>query len=75
MQQQKSKAPAKEELMTKAQLLKKIAVLESINDQLATEVNYVDHLMKILGFAGGLTTVKETAQEIIDSGLVEEEEF
>ena len=59
--------------MTKAQLLKKIAVLESVNDQLMTEVDYVDHLMKLLGFSGGLSTVKATAKEILDNGLLDEE--
>ncbi len=55
--------------MTKAQLLKKIAVLESLNDQLSTEVSYVDNMMRLLGFSEGLATVKATAQEIIDKGL------
>lgn len=58
--------------MTKSQLLKKIARLESINDQLATEIAYLDKLMRIVGFIGGLETVKATAQEIIDKGLVKE---
>lgn len=56
--------------MTKAQLLKKIALLESINDQLATEVSYVDELMKMVGFADGLITIKATAHEIIARGEV-----
>ncbi len=59
--------------MTKAQLLKKIAVLESINDQLTTEVEYVDRLMRMLGFSEGLLTVKSTAQEIIEKGYLEED--
>ena len=54
--------------MTKAQLLKRIAYLESINDQLSTEVSYLDELMRHIGFAEGLLTVKETAKEIIDKG-------
>lgn len=54
--------------MTKSQLLKKIAALESINDQLATEVNYVDHLMRLVGFSEGLLTVKAIAKEIIEKG-------
>ena len=54
--------------MTKTQLLKKIAYLESLNDQLSAEVTYVDHLMKLIGFSEGLVTVKATAQEIIDHG-------
>lgn len=54
--------------MTKAQLLKKIAILESINDQLETEVSYVDQLMKMVGFSEGLVTIKATAHEIISRG-------
>ena len=52
--------------MTKSQLLKKIAYLESVNDQLSTEVTYVDHLMRLIGFSEGLLTVKATAKEIIE---------
>ena len=59
--------------MTKSQLLKKIAYLESVNDQLSTEVTYVDHLMRLIGFSEGLLTVKATAQEILDKGIVEME--
>lgn len=55
--------------MTKAQLLKKIALLESVNDQLSTEVTYVDQLMRVLGFAYGIETLKATANEIIEKGL------
>jgi hypothetical protein len=60
-------------IMTKTQLMKKIAVLESINDQLSAEVEYVDRLMRLLGFSEGLLTVKSTAQEILDNGYLEEE--
>lgn len=55
--------------MTKLQLLKKIAYLESINDQLLAEVNYVDHLMRSLGFSDGLVSVKATATEILEKGI------
>lgn len=58
--------------MTKAQLLKKIARLESINDQLSTEISYVDELMRLVGFEGGLETVKLTAKDIIENGLLYE---
>lgn len=60
--------------MTKAQLMKKIAVLESINDQLTSEVEYVDRLMRMLGFSEGLLTVKSTAQEILENGYLDQEE-
>lgn len=54
--------------MTKDQLLKKIARLESINDQLSAEVDYVDQLMRLIGFAEGLETVKATAKAILEKG-------
>ena len=54
--------------MKKAELMKKVAYLESINDQLSTEVSYVDHLMKLIGFSGGLETIKATAEEIVAKG-------
>lgn len=57
-----------EEIMTKAQLLKKIAYLESLNDQLSTEVTYVDQLMRMVGFSYGLEGIKATAQEMIAKG-------
>lgn len=50
--------------MTKKDLLKKLAQMESINDHLLTELGYVDHLMRLVGFAGGLETVKLTAKEL-----------
>ena len=59
--------------MTKSELLKKIAYLESVNDQLSTEVTYVDQLMRLIGFSEGLITVKATAQEILDKGMVDAE--
>ncbi|MBA3237807.1 MAG: hypothetical protein H0T62_05570 [Parachlamydiaceae bacterium] len=60
--------------MTKLQLLKKIAVLESVNDQLVTEVSYIDNLMRLVGFSDGIATVKLTAQEILDKGLLDQKE-
>lgn len=50
--------------MKKVDLEKKIARLESINDHLQTELDYLDHLMRLAGFSGGLETVKLTAMEI-----------
>lgn len=57
--------------MTKLELQKKIAQLESVNDHLRSEVEYVDQLMRLLGFSEGLLTVKTTAQEILDKGLLD----
>lgn len=52
--------------MKKLDLQKKIARLESVCDHLVTELGYVDHLMRLVGFAGGLETVKLTARELYE---------
>lgn len=52
--------------MSKEQLLKKISELESINDQLSTEIRYLDTLLKKLGFEKGLTTLKSAAKELLE---------
>jgi hypothetical protein len=57
-------------------LEQKIAYLEFINDQLSSEILYVDKLLKIIGFPEGLTTIKDAAKEVIDeNGFYEEENF
>ncbi len=48
-------------------LLKKIAKLESMNDQLAAELNYLEHLTRALGFAEGLKTLKAAALEMLET--------
>lgn len=48
-------------------LLKKIAKLETINDQLAAEINYLEKLTRALGFAAGLKTLKEAALEMLET--------
>ena len=50
--------------MINEDLLKEIARLESLNDLLKTELKYVDQLMRLVGFAGGLATAKATALEM-----------
>lgn len=52
--------------MKKMDLQKKIARLESLCDHLMTELGYVDNLMRLVGFAGGLETVKLTAKELYE---------
>ncbi|MCH9609668.1 MAG: hypothetical protein S4CHLAM45_00570 [Chlamydiales bacterium] len=44
----------------------KIAYLEFVNDQLTSEIQYVDRLLKIIGFPEGLETIKDAAQEVIE---------
>jgi len=53
--------------MKEKDLIRKIAKLESINDQLAAELRYLEQLTQALGFAEGLKTLKEAAQEMLDS--------
>lgn len=60
--------------MTKDELLKKVARLESINDQLITELTEIDNLMRLVGFSDGLKTVKETALELYESEREEDSE-
>ena len=57
--------------MTKSELQKKIALLESLNDHLHTELSYVDHLMKIIGFSSGIQSLKITAELIMQQGSKE----
>lgn len=52
--------------MTKKDLLKEVARLESLNDHLSTELTYVDHLMRLVGFKNGIDTVKATAIELVE---------
>lgn len=52
--------------MNKAQLKQKIARLESMHDQLETELVYVDQLLKSVGFPRGLESAKEVAIELLE---------
>lgn len=47
-------------------LQRKIAKLESLYDQLQSEMNYLDSLLKEVGFEEGLKTLKEAALELKD---------
>lgn len=60
-------------MTTKAQLLQQLALLESLNDHLETELHNLDHLMELVGFSGGLATVKATAYEILAKGYHEKD--
>lgn len=47
-------------------LEKRVAYLEFVNDQLTTELRYVDTLLCSIGFPEGLETVKLAAKELMD---------
>ncbi len=44
----------------------KLAALQSINDQLAAEIRYLDQIARRLGFIEGLKTLKEAALELLE---------
>lgn len=54
--------------MEHQKLIKRLAELESINDQLMSELEYLDGLMRSVGFTDGLATVKATALELYERG-------
>ena len=47
-------------------LLRKIAKLESLCDQMQSEMNYLDKLLVEVGFEEELKTLKSAAIELID---------
>lgn len=51
---------------------KKIAKLESQNDQLIAEFAHLDALLKKLGFEDGIITLKEAANEMLERRIDEE---
>ncbi len=52
--------------MKNKDLVIKRAKLETINDQLAAEIHYLDQLARALGFAEGLKTLKSAALEMLE---------
>ncbi len=61
--------------MKKKELIAKIAQLETINDQLLTELEYIDLLARQIGFENGLTTLKSAALEIIEEQDYDEQDL
>ena len=59
-------------IMKNVNLQKKVASLEFVNDQLVAEINYIDSLLKLVGFSEGVESMKNAAREIIDQELLEE---
>jgi len=46
---------------------KRIAKLESMNDQLQAEFNHLNLLLKKVGFEEGVKSLKEAAKELLDN--------
>jgi hypothetical protein len=55
-----------EAMNSKEEMLKRISELESLNDQLMSELRYLNQLLKEVGFEEGLKTLKEAAKEMLD---------
>ena len=53
--------------MKEKELLRKIAKLETMNDQLLAEFQYLEQLTRALGFADGLKTLKAAAVEMLEA--------
>lgn len=58
--------------MQSQELAKKVAYLEFVNDQLSYEIEYIDNLLRLIGFPDGLATIKSAAQEVIEEETLEE---
>jgi hypothetical protein len=55
----------------KKELVQKVAKLESINDQLSSEIRELDRLARNLGFSEGIETLKAAAKELIEERKME----
>lgn len=55
--------------MDAKELEKKIAKFEFINDQLESELAYIDKLLKSIGFPHGLQSAKEVAEQMLQEEL------
>jgi hypothetical protein len=58
--------------MQKQQLEERISQLEFQNDQLAAELEYMDTLLRSVGFENGLVSVKAAACELASSLAVQD---
>ncbi len=52
--------------MSPDEMENKIAKLESMNDQLQAEFDHLDSLLREIGFASGIETLKEAAKELLE---------
>ncbi len=52
--------------MEKKELIDRISKLETLNDQLLAELEYIDSLAKQVGFIDGIKTLKLAALEMIE---------
>lgn len=60
-------------MTNKKDLIDKIARLETINDQLASEIRFLDKITRELGFSDGIKTLKSAAMELLEIEKQKEE--
>lgn len=58
----------------KEKLLKTISELESFNDQLISELRFLDELLRKVGFGEGLKTLKGAAEDLLEQDRMNLEE-
>ncbi len=61
--------------MENEELRERIAQLEFQNDQLTAELEYVDQLLRSVGFSEGLVSVKAAAQELSEYEQNQDQRF
>jgi len=49
--------------------MREVAYLEFVNDQLSTEVSYIDELLRDVGFSEGLFSAQKAAEEVLESDI------
>ncbi len=57
--------------MNDHELLRRIAYQESVQDQLSTELDELDRLLRGTGFPKGIASVKQVALEMIQDGTLD----
>lgn len=53
--------------MEEKEIIKRIAQLEFIHDQLSSEILDLDRLLRSVGFPDGIRSAREVAREIIEA--------
>lgn len=53
--------------MNEKDVIKRIAQLEFVHDQLSSEILSLDRLLRSVGFPEGMRSAKEVAREIIEA--------
>lgn len=56
-------------------LLKRIAQLETINDQLRTELDSLNRLLMAIGFKNGVSSLKEAALDLLEDPIFKQNIF